>query len=83
MVLVFVGLAVVTLVGTAVVAVLVVRMLTEMRRLRAALARTGDELAPRYAAVRDAGERAREQVRVVHASTARTIDGAGSAPKRG
>ncbi|CAM3891920.1 hypothetical protein GCM10009799_15790 [Nocardiopsis rhodophaea] len=81
--LVFVGLAVVTAVGTLVVAVLVVRMLAEMRRLHAAMERTGDELAPGYAALRDAGERAREQVRVVHASTARTIDEAGSAPKRG
>ncbi|ASU83708.1 hypothetical protein CDO52_13750 [Nocardiopsis gilva YIM 90087] len=81
--LVFVGLAVVTLVGALIVAVLVVRMLAEMRRLQAAMARTGDDLAPRYTALREAGERARAQGRVVHSSTARTIDDAGSAPKRG
>ncbi len=51
-VLAIVGLAAVTLVGLLPVAVLTARMLAELRRLRAQVARTRGELEPHYRAYR-------------------------------
>lgn len=57
------ALGTVTVAGLAVVVFLAVRMVVQLRRLRAQIARTRQDLGPRYERVRQRSERVRVDVR--------------------